>query len=53
MAQLAEMLKTTDIPYEGRIRGISPNLSGDCDCVDSNCEGGWGACECNCDCPNE
>jgi len=53
MEEFIKLLKTTGIPYSKNIRGFSPQINGDCDCVTSNCDGGYGACECNCDCPDE
>lgn len=53
MSEFVKLLKTTGIHSTQDVKGFSPQMSGDCDCVDSNCEGGWGACECNCDCVDE
>jgi len=48
----AKLVKTTGIPCTREIRGFSPQMSGDSDCDGGNCDGGLGACECNCDCPD-
>jgi len=53
MTGFIKLLKTTGIPCTKDIRGFSPQLRGDCDCIGGNCDGGWGACECNCDCADE
>lgn len=50
MREFVKLLKTTGITHTREVRGFSPQAQGDCDCVCDNCEGGWGACECNCDC---
>ena len=49
MNQFVKLLKTTGISCTRNIRGFSPQIRGDSDCITSNCEGGFGACECNCD----
>ena len=53
MKGFAKLLKTTGIPCTRDVQGLSPQLADNCNCVCDNCEGGWGACECNCDCADE
>lgn len=53
MSEFVKLLKTTGIPCTRNIQGFSPLIRGDCDCITGNCPGGWGACECNCDCNDE
>jgi hypothetical protein len=53
MNEFVKLLKTTGVPYAENIRGFSPQICSDSDCVAGNCNGGWGACECNCDCAND
>jgi len=53
MAGFVSLLNTTGIPYTEKIRGFSPQMNGDFDCIAGNCDGGWGACECDCDCAGE
>jgi len=50
MKEFLRFLKVTGIPCERNVRGFSPQIQGDGDCISGNCDGGWGACECNCDC---
>ena len=54
MGKFIKLLKTTGVSCSARkIQGFSPQMSADCDCITSNCAGGWGACECNCDCDDD
>ena len=45
-------LNTTDMDCAREVRGYVPEISGGGDCECTNCPG-FGACECNCDCPDE
>lgn len=54
MDKLIELLKMTEVQMSRKITGLSPKIHrGDGDCVTGNCDGGWGACDCNCDCTED
>lgn len=54
MDEFVKLLSTTGKRFAEDIRGISPVMAaGNDDCITGNCDGGWGACECNCDCPDD
>jgi len=51
MNEFVKLLKTTEVLITRDVKGLSPQIvQNNSDCVSSNCDGGWGACECNCDC---
>jgi hypothetical protein len=52
MKEFTKLLKTTGIPCNRNIQGLSPQVGGSDDCQCTNCDG-FGACECNCDCADE
>lgn len=53
MDEFIKLVKTSGVRFTKDIQGLSPGMRVDSDCVCDNCAEGFGACECNCDCPDE